>query len=95
MEERPSYYSILTAEVRYDPELKANEKLLYSEITALMQKEGYCFATNAYFAELSGVSKRTISDWINHLREKGYIRVEIVYKGKEVSVHKLCRKVWG
>ena len=44
--EQPSYYSILTANVRYDKELKANEKLLFSEITALSNRNGYCHATN-------------------------------------------------
>ncbi|MGE9832701.1 conserved phage C-terminal domain-containing protein, partial [Ligilactobacillus salivarius] len=41
MNEKPGYYSILTANVRYDKRLKANEKLLFSEITALSNKYGY------------------------------------------------------
>ena len=46
MEERPSYYSIITADVRYDKSLKDKAKLLYSEITALANKNGYCYASN-------------------------------------------------
>ena len=38
--EHPSCYSILTADVRYDKRLKPNEKLLFSEITALSNKRG-------------------------------------------------------
>ena len=68
--EQPSYYSILTANVRYDKELKANEKLLFSEITALSNKSGYCHATNKYFAKLYSKNTSTISDWINHLKKE-------------------------
>lgn len=75
--ENPSYYSILTADVRYDSELKANEKLLYSEITALADRYGYCWASNQYFADLYSVSARSIRDWISHLNKKGYIQVQI------------------
>ena len=57
---RPSYYSIIPARVRYS-DLKPNAKLLYGEISSLTHKEGYCYAQNKYFAELYNVSKNTIS----------------------------------
>lgn len=81
MEEKPNYYSILPAEVRYDNYLRDKAKLLYSEITALSNKDGSCYATNKYFADLYGVSTTTISTLINELVEKGYLESEIVYKG--------------
>ena len=87
--EQPSYYSILTANVRYDRELKANEKLLFSEITALANKSGYCTATNNYFANLYGKSKTTISNWINHLKEKGYLKVYLKKDGSQIIGRKL------
>lgn len=87
--EKPSYYSILTADVRYDSELKANEKLLYSEITALADKYGYCWASNQYFAELYGVSDRSIRDWISHLNKKGYLKVEIDNSDQNNSKRKI------
>ena len=87
--EKPSYYSILTANVRYDRELKANEKLLFSEITALANKRGYCTATNNYFANLYDKSKTTISNWINHLKEKGYLRVYFEKDGSQIIGRKL------
>ena len=80
MNEKPSYFSILTADVRYDERLKANEKIMYSEITALSNKHGYCSAGNTYFAKLYKVHKDTISDWINNLKKYGYIKVALEYK---------------
>lgn len=87
--EQPSYYSILTANVRYDKNLKANEKLLFSEITALSNKYGYCTATNNYFAKLYGKSKTTISNWINHLKERGYLKVRLEKDGSQIIGRKL------
>ena len=85
--EMPSYYSIIPATVRYDHNLKANEKLMYGEITALASKNGYCWAENRYFAELYDVHKITISKWLKNLEDNGYIRTELkyVYGTKQVS----------
>lgn len=72
----PSYFSILTADVRYDKDLSASEKIFYSEITCLCQKDGYCYANNSYFANLYGCGTRTISSWISKLANKNYISVD-------------------
>ena len=77
--ELPSYYSIIPATVRYDKNLKANEKLMYGEITALASKNGFCWAENRYFAELYNVHKITISKWLKNLEDKDYIRTELKY----------------
>lgn len=80
--DKPSYYSIITADVRYDPRLKrfADCKVLYSEITALSNQKGYCHATNSYFADIYDVDKTTISRWIKKLKECGYLKIFQVYK---------------
>ncbi len=88
MEERPGYYSIIPASVRYDERLKANEKLLYSEISVLCNKSGYCYATNEYFAILYNVHKNTISTWINNLKNCGYIGTKIYYKENSKEIEK-------
>lgn len=80
MEEKPNYYAIIPAEVRYDSGLKDKAKLLYAEITALANKTGCCYASNKYFADLYGVSTTTISLLIKNLVESGYIESEIIYK---------------
>ena len=93
MTERPNYYSILTADVRYDKRLKkhADCKVLYSEITALSNKYGYCKANNKYFAELYDRPITRISKWINLLKELGYLKVEMIYKenSKEIQERRL------
>lgn len=46
-------------------------------------KEGYCFATNKYFSKLYNVIPGTISRWINHLEDLGFIEVEIIRNDKK------------
>ena len=77
---KKSYYAIIPANVRYDKRLTDGAKLLYGEITALCNQEGYCWASNSYFAELYKVSNVTISKWVNQLARKGYITTQINYK---------------
>lgn len=74
--ETPSYYAVIPANVRY-AEIPPNAKLLYGEITALTSKEGYCWASNDYFAKLYGVDKGTISSWVSSLKEHGFVDVSI------------------
>jgi hypothetical protein len=72
----PNFYAIIPADVRYDRSLKPNAKLLYGEITALCNKEGFCWADNGYFADLYQVSKETISRWISQLELAKYLKLE-------------------
>lgn len=90
-EQLKSYYAIIPANVRYDPDLTPNAKLLYGEITALTSDKGYCWASNNYFAKLYQVSDRSIRDWLNKLEEKKYIHREYVYKenSKEIAERKI------
>ena len=75
--DKKSYYAIIPADVRYDKSLPANAKLLYGEITALCNQEGFCWASNSYFASLYCKDVRTVKRWISQLIEQGYIRSEI------------------
>ena len=83
-----SYYAIIPAYIRYNKELKFAERLMYGEITALSNKEGYCFASNRYFADLYGVSISTISRWISHLAELGSLHIEIIRNDKKEIVER-------
>lgn len=75
--EKPGYWAVLPATVRYDETLGANAKLLYAELSALAQIDGYCWASNQHLAGLFGVDKKTISRLISTLADRGYIRVDV------------------
>lgn len=78
--EKPNYYSIIPANIRYDKRLQPRAVLLYGEITALTHTNGYCWATDSYFAELYKVSKTTVQSWLNSLEKCGYISRQKIYK---------------
>ena len=86
--ENPNYFAIIPADVRYDDMICANAKLMYGEITALCNKEGYCWAKNSYFADIYKTTPKTISRWINSLRKRGYLDVTIVYKAESKEIDK-------
>lgn len=88
--DKKNYYAVIPANVRYDKRLSPLTRLIYGEITALSNEKGYCFATNAYFANLYSMSNVSISRCISELKEHNYIRV--VYDIKEKNVDK--RKIY-
>lgn len=71
-------FSILPAHIRHNKDLTDSEKIMYSEITALSNKNGYCYASNKYLSELYGVSIDTISRRINNLKKKGFVKVQLI-----------------
>lgn len=77
--EKPSYYAVIPAEVRYDENLSPNAKLLFAEITCLCNKNGVCNASNKYFSSLYGVSTVSISKWISQLINREYIKTNMIY----------------
>ena len=88
---RPGYYAIIPADVRYDDRIPANAKLLYGEISALIGAEGYCFASNQYFAQIYGMSGDSITRLFKALEDNGYIKREIE---KDKSGQVVRRKIY-
>lgn len=74
---RPGYYAVIPADVRYDNQIPANAKLLYGEISALIGSEGFCFASNQYFADIYGWTPVTVARLVTKLEDAGYIKREI------------------
>ena len=99
MKEHPAYYAILPANVRYDKGLKPMEKIIYAEITALSNKDGFCSASNRYFAELYDASEETVSRWVSRLNDAGYVAVLITRNelkqviGRQIFPEPLDKKV--
>jgi hypothetical protein len=85
MNYNPNYYAILTADVRYCPDLSAQEKILFAEITALASKDGTCFAGNKYFADLYNLTTVTISRQISKLASLGFIKIGFDKEGAKVK----------
>lgn len=81
---QPSYFTILTAEVRYSEEISDFEKILFSEIVTLTKADGFCYALNDYFAKCFKKTKEHISRSINNLKKAGFIDTELIYNNKEV-----------
>ena len=85
MDEKPNYYSIIPAEVRYNTNLNSSQKLFYGEITALTYKTGECWASNTYFSKLYGVSPSLITNWVKALEKENLIAVDYEKKGQEIT----------
>lgn len=84
MNEKPNYYAVIPAEVRYNENLNSSQKLFYGEITALTYKTGECWASNTYFAKLYNVSPSLITNWLKALEKEQLIAIEYERKGQEI-----------
>ena len=88
-EENPiGYYAVIPSTVLFNEDLKPNEKLLYAVITVLANKEGYCFASNNYLANLFSSKPHTISNWISHLNKLNFLYVELVRDNKNEIIER-------
>ena len=85
MEEKPNYFAIIPASVRYNKNLNSSQKMFYGEITALTYKTGECWASNKYFSTLYEVSPSLISNWVKALEKENLITVDYEKKGKEIT----------
>ena len=89
MKEKPNYYAILPAEVRYSKDLTPNAKLLYAEITALCNMNGKCTASTQYFCRLYEVSRGAVQNWLKMLDDNGYIKRTVIYRqGSKQIMHR-------
>lgn len=75
--DKPGYWAVIPATVRYDPDLPPNAKLLYGEITALSGAQGYCYAQNSYFTALFGLTDRSVTRLLSTLSQRGYLRIDV------------------
>lgn len=76
LQQRPGYWAVVPAPIRYDDRVPASAKVLYAEISALSDQSGYCWAGNDYFARLYRMTERSIRRQLAALEEFGYIRIE-------------------
>jgi hypothetical protein len=87
MKQKPNYYAVIPADVRYSKALTPNAKLLYAEITALCNMNGKCTASTQYFCNLYEVSRISIQKWLKNLEDNNHIKRVNIYKqgSKEIE----------
>lgn len=85
MEEKRQFKGVwIPAEVWLDENLSIIEKCLLTEIDSLEDNENGCYASNKYFSGFFKVSTARISQLINDLKKRDYIRIDYEYKDKEI-----------
>lgn len=52
-------------------------KVLYGQISRLSNKNGYCYASNKYFADLLNCNERSVQRFIEELKNSNLVRVEM------------------
>lgn len=75
MNDKPNFWSITPAYVRYHEDLSDFAKLVYSEIMALSNKNGYCHANNNYFEKVFNKSQPPVSKALTDLEGCGLIKM--------------------
>lgn len=70
-------------EVWESKELTLQQKVMLVEIDSLDNDDG-CFASNKYFSDFFGISSGRVSQIINDLIDKGYLKVEYQKKDKQI-----------
>jgi len=86
------YWMMLNAAVFDDPVLTDGAKLLYTLITSLTRRDGYCYATNAYLAERIGKDTKSVQRLIKTLKQAGHLTVEVELDAETRQVK--SRKIW-
>ena len=70
-------------EIWLSKDLTIIEKMFLVEIDSLDNEKG-CFASNGYFADFFDISKGRCTQIIKSLEAKGYIKISLEYKGKQI-----------
>lgn len=86
-----NYYVVIHGQILHDNRLTPLARLIYGEISALANIQGFAWISNGKLAEKYNVKKGTISSSISKLQELGYITSKLIYKegSKEVEQRNL------
>lgn len=75
------FFAVIPSFVLDDMRLSDFDKILYSYISSLTKKQGHCWASNKYLANLTKRSESTIKRSINSLSKFGYVVRDITLEG--------------
>lgn len=81
-----NYYVVIHAQVLHDNRLTPLARLIYGELSALANIQGFAWISNRKMASKYRVSIKTISRNISKLQELGYIKSELIYKDEKKEV---------
>ena len=89
MKDKKPDFIVIPKKVLYCKEILPNAKLLFGEIAFLCSKnkEGCCWASNNYFAEIFEVSETSISLWISSLLSNKFIKKELKHKSNTRKIY--------
>ena len=65
--------------------LTDKEKYIYVIILYLSKENNYCYLTNKSISELLNILITQVSKLVNSLKNKNYISIELIYKGKYIT----------
>ena len=89
----PNFYSVLIPKVRYSRDISWFDKILFSEIVALTNVKGYCYAHNSYFQKVFDVSDKTVQRSIKRLEINNFIKTELQKAEKTNAI--MYRKIYS
>lgn len=76
-----------------DSDIPDGEKLLFGEIASNSLEKGFCWFSNKHLMERFHIGERTASRWVNDLRKKGYITINIMKRKNSEEVDERQIKV--
>ena len=85
MEQSTKFFNQIPVPIIEADDLNDFEKLLFGEIYTMANSFGSIFPSNAYLAKRYGKTTWTVSTTLKKLQEKGYIKMEYEFEGKEVK----------
>lgn len=77
----PNYFVLIPSHLLDNPEISDSEAILFGRIASLSNSKGYCFASDKYLGELTGVSPGEIGKRLLKLEQHGYIKRETQKNG--------------
>lgn len=70
------YFAVIPVIMFEDKKLTPSDVLVYGVISSLTKKQGHCWASNKYLADIVHVTERQIQYSIKRLKDNGYIHRE-------------------
>lgn len=68
-----NFFLLIPSHVADDPDIDDSTSMLYGRLNALSNREGFCWASDQYLADLTKCKLRSIQERLNLLEKKGYI----------------------